>query len=234
MKEITAITALEGRISTEHFGVIEGAKASMTHAIKAGEYLEDAKKILPHGKFIEWITGNLPITERTAQNYMRVYAKKAQLLAADVPDLSSAYELLTERQPPRDVSDAPVPPVYEQNPEEEVLVADVQPTQKDNHSVHWYWGELKRIIDKMDSGYEKMRRQRNAKTPKGLAYLIGNVKLMANRLRTWEPESLMECTECDGTGKVMVTPQKKNGTPIETACEKCINGKTGFYVEQDE
>ena len=102
-KEITAITALEGRISTEHMGALNDAKSSLTHAIKAGEYLNDAKKLLPHGKFQPWIEADLPFSIRTAQNYMRAFTKKKQLLAADVADLSAAYELLTEHQPPRDV-----------------------------------------------------------------------------------------------------------------------------------
>ena len=71
---------------------------SLEKAIKIGALLEEQKKSLPHGKFIPWITENLPFGERTARNYRMVYKNRTTLNRQVVSDLNSAYMLLTQQR----------------------------------------------------------------------------------------------------------------------------------------
>jgi hypothetical protein len=84
MADLTVVKALEPQINAEHMKAMEGAKSYMEHAMKAGDLLANAKKILPHGAFQNWITDNLAFTVRTAQNYMRAAAHRKELASANV------------------------------------------------------------------------------------------------------------------------------------------------------
>jgi hypothetical protein len=71
---------------------------SLDRAIRIGELLAQQKEALGHGKFASWIKANLPFTERTAQNYMRVFSKRAELKNETVSDLTKAYRLTAPRR----------------------------------------------------------------------------------------------------------------------------------------
>ena len=45
--------------------------------------LAEQKKGMKHGTFTPWIKGNLPFTDRTAQNYMKFYRKKRILISGN-------------------------------------------------------------------------------------------------------------------------------------------------------
>ena len=77
-------------------GEIEGLlKLSLDKAIRIGELLSEQKANLLHGEFIPWVKANLPFTERTAQNYMKIYNQRALLKNENVSHLTGAYALLT-------------------------------------------------------------------------------------------------------------------------------------------
>jgi len=80
-------------------------KMSLDKAIRIGELLTEQKASLKHGDFTPWIESNLPFTDRTARNYMRIYQEKDQLKSETVSDLKSAYKLLST--PKRDFSRFP-------------------------------------------------------------------------------------------------------------------------------
>ena len=69
-------------------------KMSLEKAIRIGELLVEQKESLKHGKFTPWIKDNLPFTDRTARNYMRLYKEKDRLKTERVSDLTTAYGLL--------------------------------------------------------------------------------------------------------------------------------------------
>ncbi len=78
-----ALTDIAGRINTEHEACHASMKKGLDHALKAGELLLEAKRGLPHGEWLPWLGENCPdISERTAQNYMR--------LARELPKLEPA------------------------------------------------------------------------------------------------------------------------------------------------
>ena len=64
----------------------------LEHALKAGQLLLEAKKGLPHGEWLPWLRESCPdISERTAQNYMRLSREVSKLepeKAQRVADLS--------------------------------------------------------------------------------------------------------------------------------------------------
>ena len=63
------------------------AKA-VEHAVEAGKLLIEAKKGLDHGKWSEWLTENVSVTDRQAQKYMRLAKNRAKLNKAN-PNWSS-------------------------------------------------------------------------------------------------------------------------------------------------
>jgi hypothetical protein len=75
-------------------------KMSLKKAIRIGELLSEQKASLKHGEFIPWIKANLPFTERTAQNYMRLYQHRDQLKNETVSYLTEGYKLLQEPPEP--------------------------------------------------------------------------------------------------------------------------------------
>jgi len=74
-------------------------RQSLEKAIRIGELLVEQKKSLKHGEFTPWIEGNLPFTDRTARNYMRLFNERDSIKTETVSDLTSAYRLLAEPKP---------------------------------------------------------------------------------------------------------------------------------------
>lgn len=73
-------------------------------AIQIGELLIQQKRALPHGEWIPWIQENLPFSDQTARNYIRLYLNRNELKSKNVLDLTTAYKALqqpkkTERIP---------------------------------------------------------------------------------------------------------------------------------------
>jgi hypothetical protein len=91
--------SLVEEIKKLHSEVISHLKMTIPQAIRIGELLGQQKGRLGHGAFGKWIEENLPFTDRTARNYMRLYNEKDRLLKTEtVSDLKSAYNLLTDHK----------------------------------------------------------------------------------------------------------------------------------------
>jgi len=74
-------------------------KNSMARAVNIGGLLTEAKELAGHGNWGAWLKNNCQFSERTAQNYMRVFASYPELSkSATVADLTykQALNLLTE------------------------------------------------------------------------------------------------------------------------------------------
>lgn len=61
---------LRVEIEHEHAGAVEAYRDAVMHAIRAGELLLEAKKVIGHGGWLDWLEESFPATVRTAQNYM--------------------------------------------------------------------------------------------------------------------------------------------------------------------
>jgi hypothetical protein len=95
---------------------------SVEKAVRIGQLLAEQKSSLLHGDFGKWIEANLPFTDRTARNYMRLYHNRDLLKTETVSDLSTAYKLLAgdaQGEKPQDDHPKPLnpddPDYYEQN-----------------------------------------------------------------------------------------------------------------------
>ena len=82
-------------IKTLHDEIAGHFKQSLEKAIRIGQLLSEQKAELPHGKFTGWINSNLPFTDRTARNYMRLYSNQDKLKTETVSDLTEGYMLLS-------------------------------------------------------------------------------------------------------------------------------------------
>lgn len=72
----------------------EKANEALTEAILEGERLAKVKKLLPYGAFTRWLKENCKkISVRTAQRYMTLATRKAQLLKTDI-GLRKAYAMI--------------------------------------------------------------------------------------------------------------------------------------------
>src|SRR3990172_7097935 len=81
-------------IVTLHSEVAGYLRISLAKGIRIGELLTEQKAALKHGEFTPWIKANLPFTDRTAQNYMRLYSQRGLLKTENVSYLAEGYRLL--------------------------------------------------------------------------------------------------------------------------------------------
>ncbi len=88
--------SLIAEINKLHGEILKSFSTALEKAIRIGELLTKQKEDLKHGEFTAWVNNNLPFTDRTARNYMRVYGERDRLKTETVSDLSSAYQLLIE------------------------------------------------------------------------------------------------------------------------------------------
>jgi hypothetical protein len=70
---------------------------ALGHAIRAGELLIEAKGLVKHGQWAEWLERHFPASERTAQNYMRLARNSAAV--ADLPTVREAVAALAQPKP---------------------------------------------------------------------------------------------------------------------------------------
>lgn len=116
------LDTLAVQIREAHEACEAAITATVQHAIRAGELLNEAKAQVRHGEWLPWLAENFDGTRRLASSYMRVAANGKR-----VSHLDSIREAITELANPREASDAhddpitayifgcanPVPPRYE-------------------------------------------------------------------------------------------------------------------------
>ena len=71
------LTDLAARIWGYHEATVAALKASVIHAMSAGDLLTEAKAQLKHGLWLPWLAKNCAISERTAQLYMKLAKNRA-------------------------------------------------------------------------------------------------------------------------------------------------------------
>lgn len=102
---IINLPALAERFRHEHAACEAAGRQTIEHAIAAGNILIEAKSVVGHGNWLPWLRDNCHVSERTAQQYMRVARNQDQLQkrngAADL-SLRDAQALLTTPTDPLD------------------------------------------------------------------------------------------------------------------------------------
>ena len=189
---------------------------SLALAIELGKKLIEAKDDIPHGKFSEWVHNHLSFTERTSQNYMKLYERRDELKKAGIEQITDAY--------------AHIKPVIEKEPidvSEHKRSAPLDEASSQD-SIYNYWPLIERLILSLNTGYTKLSGMRNAQTPKALGHFIGNIKEIALRLEQWQPEVLESCSVCKGSGSRLIETDGRNES---IDCEYCLHGKAGPWKE---
>lgn len=77
-----------------HKEILNSLKMSLEKGIEIGHLLREQKDNLEHGKWLPWIKDNLPFSDQTARNYIRLYDRKDELKIKTVLNLKDAYKLL--------------------------------------------------------------------------------------------------------------------------------------------
>ena len=97
---------LGARIRAAHEAAQAGARRALEDAVRCGELLLEAKRVVGHGRWLPWLAENTGIGPRQAQNYMRVARHRDVVLASNASSathLSAAVALLAgpraDRQP---------------------------------------------------------------------------------------------------------------------------------------
>jgi hypothetical protein len=89
MNKSNHLPVLAAEIMRAHAEARGAARMSLTHAIKAGEALIEAKGQLKHGEWLPWLKDKCELSERTAQVYMQLAAHGGQFSNThDIADLT--------------------------------------------------------------------------------------------------------------------------------------------------
>ena len=73
------LAELADGIRREHNAARVALQAGLSHAFHVGDLLIEAKALIPHGGWLEWLADNSALSERTAQLYMRVAKARPRL-----------------------------------------------------------------------------------------------------------------------------------------------------------
>lgn len=92
--QLAVLNGLATDINREHLMAEEAARTAVTHALRAGELLIQAKAAVDHGAWLAWLRSNVSFSMRTAQGYMRL----ARELPALEPEKAQRVAELPLRQ----------------------------------------------------------------------------------------------------------------------------------------
>ncbi len=81
MGEVERLNTLAEQINAEHRAFVGTLRKTVEHGIRAGELLAEAKAQCPHGTWLPWLEQNFEGAPRTAQEYMRLYSRRDEILA---------------------------------------------------------------------------------------------------------------------------------------------------------
>ena len=91
-RELDAIS----EIVALHSEVVTAARTTLDKAVRIGELLTEQKASMKHGKWLPWMEANLPFSQQTASNYVRVFANRSKLPTVGNLELTDAYRLLSD------------------------------------------------------------------------------------------------------------------------------------------
>jgi hypothetical protein len=82
------------QIKAEHRAVVEALESGLDHAIRCGEYLSQARKLIRRGEWEAWVEANCEFGVRTARNYMTVFRRKDELPKREDTSYRRAVQML--------------------------------------------------------------------------------------------------------------------------------------------
>jgi len=99
---LNALADLATRIRAEHEATAAAMKRGCEHAIRAGELLIEAKRLLEHGEWLPWLAEHCDVPERTARLYMRLAQHKFKI--GNVADMTVRGAIKALAAPPAEPS----------------------------------------------------------------------------------------------------------------------------------
>lgn len=82
------------QIKAEHRAVVEALESGLDHAIRCGEHLAKARKLIRRGEWEAWVEANCEFGVRTARNYMTVFRRKDELPKREDTSYRRAVQML--------------------------------------------------------------------------------------------------------------------------------------------
>jgi hypothetical protein len=70
---------LPGLIAAAHGEVLAACRTTLDRARRVGDLLREAKRLIGHGNYTRWVGENVPFSHRTAQDYMRISTRWAEV-----------------------------------------------------------------------------------------------------------------------------------------------------------
>lgn len=105
---VAPLETVTATISKLHTKQQEHAQKAWENAMEIGRLLSETRPTLKHGEWLNW-TDQLPFSDRTARNYIRVYENRDNPKLETVSNLKEAYQLLTEpKAAPKELPMAPI------------------------------------------------------------------------------------------------------------------------------
>jgi hypothetical protein len=100
MNQIVNLDDLAVQINSENDKLRSHVKNSLTSALRLGELLTQAKSLVKHGEWTQWLEGNCTVSDRQARKYIQLYEGRDQLPIENGPEavlsINSALRLLSE------------------------------------------------------------------------------------------------------------------------------------------
>ena len=91
-----SLTDLAARIKTEHGAAAASLGDAVRHAITAGELLIEAKALVRHGQWLQWLRDHCSLSERTCQLYMRLAKSRVEIEKANAQSIADSDLTLNE------------------------------------------------------------------------------------------------------------------------------------------
>lgn len=110
-----------------HGEIVTAARQTLKLAMRAGELLAGVRAELPHGEWLPWCKANLPFSDRTARNYIRVYEQRDLPKLENVSSLSAVYAVLNSNG-----TDSPFGEISDEQMKAFLLVAQALRQIRDN------------------------------------------------------------------------------------------------------
>lgn len=84
------------RANQAHNFACEAGTRTIKALITCGEILFLKKQSLAHGRWLPWVRQHLDFSEKTAQNYLRVYQHRDEILQAQAQSLLGALTIISD------------------------------------------------------------------------------------------------------------------------------------------
>jgi hypothetical protein len=105
---LPSLVDLAARIRTEHEKACRSARATVESALRVGDLLLEAKKLVDHGGWIEWLEHHCDLSRRTAETYMRLARNRPNAQLSAHLTIEATLKALARSKPDQPTSIIPV------------------------------------------------------------------------------------------------------------------------------